>query len=146
LYSIADGKRIGTSKYGGGWEAIYDELLGDRTIMIGMTFSSFLALLVIGAACALSLRGILKPRPLGLGNGYIGQLIVGWLGAWIGSAVVGHWGWIIPATNVYMVPTVISSLAAIYALIESVKIIESLLTPLSLREILAPANEKNKVA
>jgi uncharacterized membrane protein YeaQ/YmgE (transglycosylase-associated protein family) len=113
--------------------------------MIGMTFSSFLALLVIGAACALFLRGILQPRPSGTAA-YIGQLIVGWLGAWIGSAVVGHWGWIIPTTNVYVLPALISSLAAIYALMESVKIIETLLAPLLLRETLAPPNEKNKAA
>ena len=113
--------------------------------MIGITFSSFLALLVIGAACALFLSGILQPRPVGTAA-YIGQLIVGWLGAWVGSAVVGHWGWIIPTTNVYVLPALISSLAAIYALIESVKIVERLLTPLSLRETLAPANEKNKAA
>ena len=113
--------------------------------MFGMTFSSFLALLVIGAACALFLSRIPQPRPLGTAA-YIGQLIVGWLGAWIGSAVVGHWGWIIPTTNVYLLPAAISSLAAIYALIESVKIVERLLTPLSLRETLAPAHEKNKVA
>ena len=113
--------------------------------MIGMAFLSFLALLVIGAACALSLHGILKPRRLGIGNAYIDQLIVGWLGAWIGSAVVGHWGWIIPTTNVYVLPALSGSLAAIYALIESVRIIETLLTPLSLRDTLAPANEKTKV-
>ena len=112
--------------------------------MIGMAFLSFLALLVIGAACALCLCSILKPRPLGPGA-YLGQLIVGWLGAWIGSAVVGHWGWIIPTTNVYVLPALSGSLAAIYALIESVRIIETLLTPLSLRDTLAPANEKTKV-
>jgi uncharacterized membrane protein YeaQ/YmgE (transglycosylase-associated protein family) len=113
--------------------------------MIGMTFSSFLALLVIGAACALFFHSVPKPRPLGIAA-YMGQLIVGWLGAWIGSAVVGHWGWIIPTTNVYVLPAFISSLAASYALIESVRIIETVLTPLSLRDTLAPANEKNKVA
>ena len=114
--------------------------------MIGMAFLSFLALLVIGAACALSLRGILKPRRLGIGNAYIGQLIAGWLGAWIGSAVVGHWGWIIPSTNVYLLPAVISSLAAIYGLIELVRIVEGLLTPLLPRETVATVNEQSKVA
>src|SRR5262249_33750837 len=114
--------------------------------MIGMTFASFLALLVIGAVCALFLDGILRPRLLGKGQDYLCQLIVGWLGAWIGSAVVGHWGGVIPTTNVYLLPAIVSSLAAIYALIELVRIVETLLTPLTLRETTVPANEKNKVA
>ena len=111
-----------------------------------MTFSSFLVLLAIGAVCALFLHSILKPRLLGKGHGYLCQLIAGWLGAWIGSAVVGHWGWMIPATNVYLQPAVVSSLAAIYALIELGRIVETSLTSLSLRDTLAPSNEKSKVA
>jgi uncharacterized membrane protein YeaQ/YmgE (transglycosylase-associated protein family) len=114
--------------------------------MIGMTFASFVALLVIGAVCALFLDGILRPRFLGKGQDYLCQLIVGWLGAWIGSAVVGHWGGMIPTTNIYLLPGIVSSLAAIYLLIELVRIVETLLAPLSLRETSAPTREKNRVA
>jgi uncharacterized membrane protein YeaQ/YmgE (transglycosylase-associated protein family) len=113
--------------------------------MIGMTFASFLTLLVIGAVCAFVFHNILKARVLRVG-GYWCDLIIGWIGSWIGSAVVGHWSWAVPDTNVYLVPAIIGSLAAIYALLAFVRIVESLLTPLSLRETLVSAIEKDKAA
>ena len=81
--------------------------------MIGITFSTFLSLFVVGAICALLLHNMLKPALLGVADGYLSQLIIGWLGAWLGSPVVGHWGWNIPSTNVYLVPAALGSLAGV---------------------------------
>jgi uncharacterized membrane protein YeaQ/YmgE (transglycosylase-associated protein family) len=114
--------------------------------MIGITLPSFLSLFVISAVCALVLHNILKPRLLGNGEGYLGQLIVGWLGAWIGSPVLGHWGWLIPSTTVYLVPAGLGALAAIYVVTESVKIIEFVRADISLRGTPVLPSEKNKVA
>jgi uncharacterized membrane protein YeaQ/YmgE (transglycosylase-associated protein family) len=114
--------------------------------MIGMGFPSFLTLLVIGGVCAFFFHSMLKLRVLHTGEGYLCQMIMGWLGAWIGSPVLGHWSWMVPSSNVYLVPAILGSGAAIYTLIALFRIVESLLAPLSMRETLASPSEKARVA
>jgi len=112
--------------------------------VIGITFLTFLSLFVISAVSALVLHNMLKTTLLGDGEGYLSQLIAGWLGAWIGSPVLGHWGWMIPSTTVYLVPAALGALAAVYALTELVRIEEFLHA--SLRDISTYPNEKARVA
>ena len=114
--------------------------------MIGMNFISFLSLLVISAISASIVHSMLKPRVLHKGEAYLCEWIMGWIGAWLGSPVVGHWGWLIPGTTVYLVPAALGALAVIYVVTESVRIIEFLTADISLRETPAFPNEKNKVA
>ena len=114
--------------------------------MIGMSFTSFLSLLVISLVCAFIFHSLLRLRVLHGGEGYLCQWIMGWVGAWIGSPVVGHWGWMVPNSDVYLGPAIIGSIAAIYALVALYKLIESLLAPLSLRETPAPSSEKMRIA
>jgi hypothetical protein len=68
--------------------------------------------------------------------------------AWRLDRLCRRWplGWDDPTTNIYLLPAIVSSLAAIYLLIELVRIVETLLAPLSLRETSAPTREKNRVA
>ena len=40
-----------------------------------------------------------------------GKLIVGWVGAWLGSPIFGHWFWKIE--NVYVVPAILGAIAAV---------------------------------
>jgi uncharacterized membrane protein YeaQ/YmgE (transglycosylase-associated protein family) len=42
----------------------------------------------------------------------VGKLIVGWLGAWLGSSVLGHWFW--KVENVYVVPAILGAIATVH--------------------------------
>jgi|ERR1041385_3225672 uncharacterized membrane protein YeaQ/YmgE (transglycosylase-associated protein family) len=114
--------------------------------MIGMSFASFVALFVIGAVCALFFYGMSKTRMLLAPEGYLLDLIAGWIGAWIGTPVVGHWSWMVTETNVYLVPAVVGSLAAIYTLATFVTMVESLRTPISSSERMTAPEGKTRVA
>jgi uncharacterized membrane protein YeaQ/YmgE (transglycosylase-associated protein family) len=114
--------------------------------MIGITFVSFLSLFVIGAICALVLQHMQQARLMRHVEGYLSRLIIGWLGAWIGSPVLGHWGWMIPDTTVYLVPAALGALAAIFALTELLRTVEVLMAHVPLHDTSASLNEKARVA
>ena len=114
--------------------------------MIGMSLSSFVTLLVIGAVCALVSHSMLKLKVFQNREGYLCALITGWIGAWIGSPVLGYWGWTVPGTNVYVVPALLGAIAAIYVLAALFTTIESLLVPLSVRATAAHPNERTRAA
>jgi uncharacterized membrane protein YeaQ/YmgE (transglycosylase-associated protein family) len=77
-----------------------------------MSFLSFLLLTVIGGIVAgiyyfgLRYRGLEGPAAL------FGKLMVGWMGAWLGSPVFGHWLW--KFENVYIVPAILGAVAGIH--------------------------------
>jgi len=114
--------------------------------MIGMNFPSFVSLLVIGGVCAFVFHSLLRLRVLHKGEDYLCEWIMGWIGAWIGPPVAGHWGWMVPNSDVYLGPAIIGSIAGIYALVALFRMIESLLAPLSLRDTSAPSDERTRVA
>ena len=79
--------------------------------MLGMTFLSFLVLTVIGAVVAVVYHNVIRYRFLEGNDALFGKLIVGWLGAWLGSPVFGHWFWKIE--NVYVVPAILGAIKLI---------------------------------
>jgi hypothetical protein len=58
--------------------------------MLGMSLLSFLGLTLIGAALAVAYHNVVRYRFLEGNDALFGKLIVGWLGAWLGSPVFGH--------------------------------------------------------
>ena len=80
--------------------------------MLGMSFLSFLVLTVIGAVVAVVYHNVIRYRLLEGNDALFGKLIVGWLGAWLGSPVLGHWLWKIE--NVYVVPAILGAIVAIH--------------------------------
>ena len=58
--------------------------------MLGMSLLSFLVLTFIGAVLAVGYHNVVRYRFLEGNDALFGKLIVGWLGAWLGSPVVGH--------------------------------------------------------
>ena len=80
--------------------------------MIGMTLASFLLLTFIGAVVAVVYHNVLRYRFLEGNDALFGKLIVGWFGAWLGSAVLGHWLW--NFQNVYVVPAILGAIAALH--------------------------------
>jgi uncharacterized membrane protein YeaQ/YmgE (transglycosylase-associated protein family) len=81
--------------------------------MIGMGFGAFLALLIISAILSAIVHGagygVLSGR-----EGYFAKLIIGWIGGWIGSPVLGYWGGGMASGNVYLIPAILGSIAAIF--------------------------------
>jgi len=80
--------------------------------MFGMSFMSFLLLLVIGAVVAVVYHNVLRYRFLEGNDALFGKLILGWLGAWLGSPVFGFWLW--KYENVYIVPAILGAIAAVH--------------------------------
>jgi uncharacterized membrane protein YeaQ/YmgE (transglycosylase-associated protein family) len=83
--------------------------------MLGMSLLSFLVLTLIGAVVAAVYHYVIRYRILDSHDAAVGKLIVGWLGAWLGSPILGHWLW--KVENVYIVPAVLGAIAAIHLVV-----------------------------
>jgi uncharacterized membrane protein YeaQ/YmgE (transglycosylase-associated protein family) len=89
--------------------------------MFGMSLLSFVLLSVIGILVAVIYHNVIRYRFLEGNDALFGKLIVGWFGAWLGSAVLGHWLWKIE--NVYIVPAVLGAIATVHLTVLSEKAI-----------------------
>jgi uncharacterized membrane protein YeaQ/YmgE (transglycosylase-associated protein family) len=92
--------------------------------MIGMNFISFLILLVISVAVSAILHyGLNYYVTPGVWS-FCSKLVVGWIGAWLGSPVFGYWPHEFPLLgygNVWFIPAILGSLAALVLAIDLVK-------------------------
>jgi uncharacterized membrane protein YeaQ/YmgE (transglycosylase-associated protein family) len=89
--------------------------------MIGMDFVSFLILLVISVVVAGVLHFGLKYYVIpGLAS-YFSKIVIGWIGAWLGSPVFGHWWAGVSYEQVYFVPAILGSLALLVLAVDLVK-------------------------
>ncbi|MGH9439364.1 MAG: hypothetical protein ACRD22_16110, partial [Terriglobia bacterium] len=59
--------------------------------LIGMRFLSFLILLILSAFAAAIIHWAAHYRFLNGTDGFLGKWIVGWVFAWLGPSVIGHW-------------------------------------------------------
>ena len=79
--------------------------------MIGMSFLACIVLIIISIVVSAILFLALKIR-IGEGiKGFIAEIFVGWIGAWLGW-IWGHW-WF-KFWDVYIVPAIIGSVATIW--------------------------------
>ena len=92
--------------------------------MLGMSLLSFSVLTLIGAVVAVAYHSLIRYRFLEADDALYGKLIVGWLGAWVGSPVFGHWLWKIE--NVYVVPAILGAIATIHFTVLTVKALAKL--------------------
>jgi len=88
--------------------------------MLGINFLSFLLLTVIGAVVAVAYHNVVRYRFLEGNDALFGKLIVGWLGAWVGSPVLGHW--LFKYQNVYLVPAIVGAVAAVHLTVLAEKV------------------------
>ena len=89
--------------------------------MIGMSFISFIILLVISIVVSAVLHFLFRyyVRP-GI-NSFISKVIFGWIGAWLGSPVFGYWFGGVNYEGVYIIPAILGSLALLIIMIDLTK-------------------------
>ena len=79
--------------------------------MIGMSFLACIVLIIISIVVSAILFFLAKKK-IGKGiQGFIAEIFVGWIGAWLGW-IWGHW-WF-KFWDVYIVPAIIGSVATIW--------------------------------
>jgi uncharacterized membrane protein YeaQ/YmgE (transglycosylase-associated protein family) len=86
-----------------------------------MNFVSFLILLVISAVVAAVLHfGFKYYVTPGLAS-YFSKIVIGWIGGWLGSPVLGHWWQGVNYDQVYFIPAILGSLALLVLAVDVVK-------------------------
>ncbi len=81
--------------------------------MIGIPLTGFVTLTIISATCAFIIHNILRYRAITGPEGFFTKFVVGWVGAWIASPVLGYWSLSVPGTNLYLIPAILGSFGAI---------------------------------
>lgn len=94
--------------------------------LIGMSFPSFLILLILSAFAAAVVHWGLRYRLFQGVDGFIGQWIVAWLGAWLGPAVIGHWFGSVMLWNIYILPALVGAFAGALAGTVNAKIVTAI--------------------
>lgn len=94
-------------------------MMGDA--MIGMSFVSFLILLIISVVVSgilhFGLRYYVTP---GLWS-FVSKIIVGWIGAWLGTPVFGRWWPGLQYEEVFYIPAILGSAALLILAVDLVK-------------------------
>jgi uncharacterized membrane protein YeaQ/YmgE (transglycosylase-associated protein family) len=89
--------------------------------MIGMSFVSFLILLIISVVVSAVLHyGLSYYVTPGLWS-FISKVIVGWVGAWLGTPVFGNWFPGLQYENVYYIPAILGSAALLIVAVDLFK-------------------------
>ncbi|MGH9355309.1 MAG: hypothetical protein ACRD10_04195 [Terriglobia bacterium] len=83
--------------------------------LIGMRFLSFLILLILSAFAAVVVHWGLHYRFFYRAEGFFGKWIVGWICAWLGPAVLGHWFGPVMLWNIYILPALIGAFVGAFA-------------------------------
>jgi len=89
--------------------------------MIGMSLASFLILLVISVVVSAILHYGLKYYVTPGIWSFCSKIVVGWIGAWFGSPVFGHWWPGLQFEEVYFIPAILGSAAVLILAIDMTK-------------------------
>ncbi len=86
-----------------------------------MNFVSFIILLAIAVFVAVILHFVFNYKLRQDWNSIFSEIVFGWIGAWLGSPVLGHWftGW--KYENVYIIPAILGALALLVIAYEACK-------------------------
>ena len=91
--------------------------------MIGMDFAGFIILLLISIVVSVILHYGCKFYIVPGTTSLISKVIMGWLGAWLGSPVFGHWWEGLNYGQVYIVPAILGSFALLILAVDIVQTI-----------------------
>jgi len=84
--------------------------------MIGMSFWAFLVLLVAALIAAVVLHYLICYRFIEGFEGFLGKVGSGWVGAWLGSPVLGHWFEPVKLTGIYLIPALLGAFAGAFTI------------------------------
>ncbi len=97
--------------------------------MIGMNFWAFFVLLVAGVIAAAVIHYIAGYQVLEGFDGFLGKVITGWVGGWLGSPVLGHWFEPLKIANIYLIPALLGAFAGAFVLVAAAKALAKALAP-----------------
>lgn len=97
--------------------------------LIGMSFPSFLVLVVVSAIAAAIVHWGIGYRLFDAWDGYVGQWIVAWVGAWLGPAVLGHWFDGAMVAGIYVIPAFLGGVAGAFAGALNARVIAGMARP-----------------
>lgn len=89
--------------------------------MIGMDFISFLILLIISIVVSAILHFVFRYYVTPDVWSFLSKIVVGWIGAWLGSPVLGYWWDPIRYHSVYIIPAIVGSFALLILAIDVMK-------------------------
>ena len=89
--------------------------------MIGMDFISFIILLIISIVVSGVLHFVIKFYIIPGCSSYISKVLIGWVGAWLGSPVFGHWWPGLNYKEVYIIPAILGSLLLVIFAVDFIK-------------------------
>lgn len=95
--------------------------------MIGMAFSPFITLLVLGLVAAFVIHLLARYYVLAGFDGFICAWIAAWVGGWLGTPVFGHWS--IRSGNVYFVPAVLGAFTGAFVVTAAFKALAVAVAP-----------------
>ena len=89
--------------------------------MIGMDFISFLVLLIISVVLSGILHFVFKYYIVPGWWSFLSKVLIGWIGAWLGSPVFGYWWQGLNYKQVYIVPAILGCLLLLICAVDCVK-------------------------
>lgn len=90
--------------------------------MIGVDFTSFLILLTISVVASATLHYGFNYHVIPGMSSFFSKVVIGWVGAWLGSMILGQWWWEgLNYGQVYYVPAILSCLALLVVAVGLVK-------------------------
>ncbi len=88
--------------------------------MLEMSFMSFLLLLVISLVVALILH-FAGYQVRGGWDSLLNKVFIGWIGAWLGTPVFGHWFEALKYEDIYILPAILGAFALIIFAVDCVR-------------------------
>jgi uncharacterized membrane protein YeaQ/YmgE (transglycosylase-associated protein family) len=82
--------------------------------MIGLHFEPFLVLLVLSLIAALIVHYAFRYRFLEGFDGFLWKWVIGWIGAWLGTPVLGDWFDGVKIANIYIIPALLPAFAGAF--------------------------------
>jgi uncharacterized membrane protein YeaQ/YmgE (transglycosylase-associated protein family) len=80
--------------------------------MIGMDFTGFIILLIISVIVTAIIHFGFKYYVIPGWGSFLSKVIVGWIGAWLGSPVFGYWFKGLAYQDIYIIPAILGAIAA----------------------------------
>lgn len=112
--------------------------------MIGMSFGSFLTLLVLGIIAAIVVHYIARYRMLKGHDGFLMAWIAGWIGGWLGGPVLGHW-WF-QFQNIYVIPALVGAFVGAFSMAALARMRAEVMAPKVAVSTAIPAEPLRKVS